>query len=190
MARGVSTVGSIRGRDGCQPRPPDERAGVAQLQQLQGSDVAAENSWDIAIAESVGWGIYFGTILWLLMVPGTLIYLELLRLWGHFGRLPGRSVIPQPVPRCGSCLGTDQRWRKHPLPRVVDVRRRHRLRLLLPASATPRRRRRRQRRHLRLDPGSASFLRRLPRIGVSLALGVWHEPDHRRPHRALAARCF
>ena len=42
MAPGVSGVSSIRGRDGCQPGPPDERARVAQFQQLQGSDVAAE----------------------------------------------------------------------------------------------------------------------------------------------------
>jgi hypothetical protein len=42
MAPGVSGVRSIRGRDGSQPGPPDERACVAQFQQLQGSDVAAE----------------------------------------------------------------------------------------------------------------------------------------------------
>jgi hypothetical protein len=42
VARGVIGVGSIRRRDERQPVPPDERAGVAHFQQLQGSDVSAE----------------------------------------------------------------------------------------------------------------------------------------------------
>ena len=50
-----------------------------------------------AITDGLGWGIYFGGLLWLLMVPGALIYLLILSFWSSRGSLRVSAVVLSPL---------------------------------------------------------------------------------------------